>query len=103
MPRITHHASLVTHVPRPTSHVPRPIVLACPWGKRERDERETVISAGRARARVRARADGVFFGWWIVAASAGIQLLQAGLLMQAYGAYVSVLRDEFGWSKTALS
>jgi len=52
---------------------------------------------------VRQRAGGVFFGWWIVAASAGIQVLQAGLLMQAYGAYVSVLRDEFGWSKTALS
>lgn len=53
--------------------------------------------------RVRTRASGVFFGWWIVAASAGIQMLQAGLLMQAYGAYVSVLTDAFGWSKTALS
>jgi MFS family permease len=53
--------------------------------------------------RVRVRARGVFFGWWIVAASAAIQLLQAGLLMQAYGAYVSVLRTDFGWSKTALS
>jgi MFS family permease len=45
----------------------------------------------------------VFFGWWIVAASAGIQILQAGLLMQAYGAYVSVLMDDFGWSRTALA
>ena len=45
----------------------------------------------------------VFFGWWIVVASAGIQMLQAGLLQQAYGAYVSVLLNEFGWSKTALS
>jgi MFS family permease len=53
--------------------------------------------------RVQARARGVFFGWWIVAASAGIQLLQAGLMMQAYGAYVAVLRADFGWSKTALS
>jgi MFS family permease len=30
-------------------------------------------------------------------------MLQAGLLQQAYGAYVSVLLDQFGWSKTALS
>jgi MFS family permease len=30
-------------------------------------------------------------------------MLQAGLLMQAYGAYVSVLQDAFGWSKTSLS
>ncbi len=45
----------------------------------------------------------VFYGWWIVVASAGVQMLQAGLLQQAYGAYVSVLLDQFGWSKTALS
>src|SRR5687768_8708999 len=61
-----------------------------------------VVTERRVRG-VRARARGVFFGWWIVAATAGIQLLQAGLMMQAYGAYVSVLRTDFGWSKTALS
>lgn len=53
--------------------------------------------------RVRARAHGVYYGWWIVAASAGIQMLQAGLMQQAYGAYVSVLRADFGWSATALA
>jgi sugar phosphate permease len=52
---------------------------------------------------VRARARGVFHGWWIVASAAGIQALQTVLLMQGYGAYAAVLRDEFGWSKTALS
>src|SRR5688572_30518098 len=65
--------------------------------------RATGVLAGRRVRRVRARARGVFFGWWIVAASAGIQLLQAGMMMQAYGAYVAVLRTDFGWSKTALS
>lgn len=30
-------------------------------------------------------------------------MLQAGLMMQAYGAYVSVLRDAFGWSATQLA
>ena len=53
--------------------------------------------------RMRVRARGVYYGWWIVAASAGIQLLQAGLMQQAYGAYVSVLRDDLGWSATALA
>lgn len=53
--------------------------------------------------RARERARGVFLGWWIVASAAGIQVLQTVLLMQGYGAYIAVLRDEFGWSKTALS
>ncbi|MGH9176486.1 MAG: MFS transporter [Vicinamibacterales bacterium] len=56
-----------------------------------------------AAVRVRERARGVFLGWWIVAAASGIQMLQTVLLMQGYGAYAAVLRDEFGWSKTALS
>ena len=44
-----------------------------------------------------------FFGWRIVVAAAGLQCLQAGLLHSAFGAYVAVLVDERGWSKTALS
>lgn len=45
----------------------------------------------------------VFYGWRIVAAGFGIQLLIGALLNQAYGAYVVLLRAEFGWSKTMLS
>ena len=45
----------------------------------------------------------IFYGWRVVAAGAGLQLLQAGLLLQAFGAYVAVLSEEMGWSKTALS
>lgn len=52
---------------------------------------------------VRTRAQGVFYGWWIVSAAAGLQILQNGLLMQAYGTYVPVLQEEFGWSSTALA
>ena len=44
-----------------------------------------------------------FIGWRIVAAAGAIQCLQAGLLHSAFGAYVAVLADEMGWSKTALS
>ena len=45
----------------------------------------------------------VFYGWWIVAAAAGIQLISSAALQQAFGAYVAVLRDSFGWSTTSLA
>jgi sugar phosphate permease len=45
----------------------------------------------------------IFYGWRMVGASALIQFLHAGLLMQAFGAYVAVLSADRGWSKTALS
>jgi sugar phosphate permease len=45
----------------------------------------------------------VFYGWWIVAAGFGIEALIGALMFHAYGAYVVLLREEFGWSKTMLS
>jgi sugar phosphate permease len=45
----------------------------------------------------------IFYGWWMVAAGGGMQFMQAALLQQSFGAYVAVLRDDRGWSKTALS
>ena len=45
----------------------------------------------------------VFYGWWMVAAAFFVQLITAGLLMQSYGAYVAVLQEQRGWSKTALA
>lgn len=45
----------------------------------------------------------VFYGWKMVAAGAGLQFMQAALLHQSFGAYVAVLREQFGWSKTALA
>ena len=39
----------------------------------------------------------------MVGAGFGLQLLTAGLLMQSFGAYVVLLHDDEGWSKTALS
>jgi MFS family permease len=45
----------------------------------------------------------VFYGWWIVAAAAGVQYLASVLWMQSYGAYVVLLQDDFGWSKTVLA
>ena len=47
--------------------------------------------------------DRVFYGWWIVAAGFGLEALIGALVFHAYGAYVVLLREEFGWSKTMLS
>ena len=49
------------------------------------------------------RATRVFYGWWMVGAGFGIEALIGALVFYAYGAYVVVLREEFGWSKTMLS
>jgi PGF-CTERM protein len=45
----------------------------------------------------------IFYGWWIVAAGFVLELLIGALMFHAYGAYVVLLREEFGWSKTMLS
>lgn len=45
----------------------------------------------------------IFYGWWMVAAGCAMQFLQSCLLLQAFGAYVAVLRDDRGWSKTELA
>ncbi|MSQ62940.1 MAG: MFS transporter [Betaproteobacteria bacterium] len=45
----------------------------------------------------------VFYGWWMVGAGSLIQFVQSTLLLQSFGAYFAVLRDDRGWSKTELS
>jgi sugar phosphate permease len=45
----------------------------------------------------------IFYGWKMVAAGSGMQFLQSSLLHQAFGAYLAVITEELGWSKTALS
>jgi len=45
----------------------------------------------------------IFYGWRIVVAGGALQFLQGLLLTQAFGAYVAMLTEEHGWSKTALS
>jgi MFS family permease len=45
----------------------------------------------------------VFFGWYIVASASGLQLLSGLLWMQSYGAYVVLLQEDFGWSKTMVA
>ena len=45
----------------------------------------------------------IFYGWKMVASACAMQFVQSALLLQSLGAYIAILRDEFGWSKTALS
>ena len=45
----------------------------------------------------------VFFGWYIVLAAAGVQMLAGMLWMQCYGAYMVLLQEDFGWSKTLVA
>lgn len=45
----------------------------------------------------------VFFGWYIVSAAGGLQLLAGLLWMQSYGAYVVLLQAEFGWSSALVA
>ena len=45
----------------------------------------------------------IFYGWRMAGAAAVLQFLQSALLMQSFGAYVAILSEQRGWSKTALS
>lgn len=58
--------------------------------------------AGAVRG-LRLAAAGAFRGWWIALAGAAILGLIAGLLLQAFGAYMVVLQADLGWSATMLS
>ena len=45
----------------------------------------------------------IFYGWKMVFAAASLQFIQSMMLHQAFGAYVAVLIQEKGWSKTSVS
>jgi sugar phosphate permease len=46
---------------------------------------------------------GLFYGWRMVAAGSAMQFVQSTLLLQSFGAYFAILRDDRGWSKTELA
>src|SRR5262245_66611895 len=45
----------------------------------------------------------LFHGWKMVAAGCAMQFVQSTLLLQSFGAYFAILRDDRGWSKTELA
>lgn len=77
------------------SSLPRPSVLAGRGLSR--------LAASKGGYTLRSRFSTVYYGWWIVAAGFLNQGLAAALLQRSYGAYVTLLQAEFGWSKAALS
>lgn len=50
-----------------------------------------------------ALASRVFYGWWIVGAGFLVNTANGALVFHAFGAYVVLLEDEFGWSRTAFA
>jgi MFS family permease len=45
----------------------------------------------------------IFYGWKMVFAAASLQFIQSMMLHQAFGAYVAILIQDKGWSKTSVS
>ena len=63
----------------------------------------TVVTPVEAARRLAARRSPIFYGWWIVAAGFGTQTLNGALLFHAFGTYVVLLQDDFGWTRTAFA
>jgi sugar phosphate permease len=45
----------------------------------------------------------VFYGWWVVSASAAIIFLTGGTFYYGFSALVKPLQDEFGWTRALIS
>jgi sugar phosphate permease len=56
----------------------------------------------RVATTVSARA-GIFFGWWVVFASASIIFLTGGTFFYGFGAIFNPIVNEFGWSRASVS
>jgi len=56
-----------------------------------------------ATAQAQKWARGLFYGWWVLLASMSVQVITSGFTVQSFGAYIAVMKEEFGWSTTALS
>jgi sugar phosphate permease len=54
-------------------------------------------------ATVASERTGVFFGWWVVFASAAIVFLTGGTFFYGFGALFNPIVNEFGWSRASVS
>ena len=45
----------------------------------------------------------LFYGWWMVLAGFGVEILHGTLLFHSFTAYVLPLEQEFGWSRAAIA
>ncbi len=46
---------------------------------------------------------GIFYGWWVLGSCMVLQVLTSTFTVQAFGAFVAVMAEEFSWSKTSFS
>ena len=60
------------------------------------DLRATPTNAPEAGSRI-------FYGWWIVASGFLVNTISGGLVFHAFGTYVVLLEDDFGWSRTTFA
>jgi len=45
----------------------------------------------------------IFYGWWVLLAAFLLQVLLATFILQSFGAFLAVMKDEFSWTKTNIS
>ena len=58
-----------------------------------REKQQAVTAAGSR----------IFYGWWIVGSGFLVNTFNGALVFHAFGAYVVLLEDEFGWSRTTFA
>ena len=59
----------------------------------------TLAARVEAARRIATGRTPIFYGWWIVAAGFGTHTINGALLFHAFGTYVVLLGDDFGWSR----
>lgn len=45
----------------------------------------------------------IFYGWWVLIAAVSLQILISTFMMQSFGAFLALIKEEFQWSKTDIS
>jgi len=53
--------------------------------------------------RARRRLSGVYYGWWVVAASCAVAIYTGGVVFYGFTAFLEPLAEEFGWSYAEIS
>ncbi len=58
---------------------------------------------GDIPARLRSRAQGVFYGWWLVSLTLGLLTITSLGIFQGLGTFIVALERHFGWTRTSLT
>jgi MFS family permease len=66
-------------------------------------EQTTPSAVSPPKSPPRSRISGLFYGWWIVAASTVILVISSGIGFYCIGVFLDPLRMQHGWSKATIS